>query len=61
VCVSTCLLLIRGILAALRQKSHLSTCADSPSHLNVATYDAARVVDVHGALWNQGLASTPIP
>jgi type I restriction-modification system DNA methylase subunit len=25
--------------------------------LNVAQYDAARVVDIHGALWNQGLAS----
>ena len=25
--------------------------------LNLAAYDAARVVDLHGALWNQGLAS----
>lgn len=25
--------------------------------LNMAAYDAARVVDLHGALWNQGLAS----
>lgn len=25
--------------------------------LSMATYDAARVVDVHGALWNQGLVS----
>jgi hypothetical protein len=25
--------------------------------LNVAQYDAAQVVDLHGALWNQGLAS----
>jgi hypothetical protein len=25
--------------------------------LNMAVYDAERVVDLHGALWNQGLAS----
>lgn len=25
--------------------------------LNMAAYDAARIVDLHGALWNQGLAS----
>jgi len=27
------LLLIRGILAALRQKIHLTTCPNSPGHL----------------------------
>jgi len=27
------LLLIRGILAALRQKIHLTTCPNSPDHL----------------------------
>jgi hypothetical protein len=31
--VSTFPLLIRGILAALRQKIHLARCADLPSHL----------------------------
>jgi len=29
----SCLLLIRGILAALRQKFHLTTCPNSPGHL----------------------------
>jgi len=28
------LLLIRGILAALRQKIHLTTCPNSPGHLS---------------------------
>jgi len=28
------LLLIRGILAALRQKIHLMTCPNSPGHLS---------------------------
>ncbi|WP_375488959.1 hypothetical protein, partial [uncultured Mycobacterium sp.] len=28
------LLLIRGILAALRQKIHLATCPNSPGHLS---------------------------
>src|SRR5690349_9837371 len=33
VSVSSCALLIRGILAAVRQKIHLSRCPNLPNHL----------------------------
>jgi hypothetical protein len=35
VCVSSCSLLIRGNIAAVRQEIHLSGCPNFPSHLSV--------------------------
>src|SRR5690349_11823198 len=53
VSVSSCALLIRGILAAVRQKIHLSRCPNSPNHLSVSSHRQ----------WVQGLLrrSAPAP
>jgi hypothetical protein len=42
VLVSSWSLLIRGILAALRQKLHLSTCPNLPSHLYLPPFDVIK-------------------
>jgi len=56
------LLLIRGILAALRQKIHLATCPSSPGHLSatLAALNALLLAGTGGValwLWTQGSVS----